>query len=155
LARELKVWAALQHPHILPLEGFYLCDEYKTAVLISEYMGHGELKNYIANMKPSLEERLSLVRDLTSGLAYLHTRDAPIRHGDLKPGNVLVNSDRRALLADFGLSKALDTGPTGFTTGNDIRGTTRYSGPEILLLGKPAESLANDIWSWACLVLEV
>ncbi|KAG8953579.1 hypothetical protein FRC00_006221 [Tulasnella sp. 408] len=85
LARELKVWAGLQHPHILPLLGFYLGDDYKSAMLISEYMDHGDLKNYIAKVKPPLDERLSLVRDLTDGLTYLHTQCVPIRHGDLKP----------------------------------------------------------------------
>lgn len=59
------------------------------------------------------------------------------------------------MLADFGLSKTLDTGPTGFTTGNDARGTVRYSSPEILLQGTAAESLSNDIWSWGCLAMEV
>ncbi|KAG8921503.1 hypothetical protein FRC01_000215, partial [Tulasnella sp. 417] len=83
------------------------------------------------------------VRDLTDGLDYLHTQTVPVRHGDLKPGNVLVNFQRRALLADFGLSRALDSGPTGFTTGNDTRGT-----------GVDAQSLSNDMWSWACLVVE-
>ncbi|KAG8922270.1 hypothetical protein FRC01_014257, partial [Tulasnella sp. 417] len=69
-------------------------------------------------------------------------------------GNVLVNFQRRALLADFGLSRALDSGPTGFTTGNDTRGTVRFSGPEVLLQGVDAQSLSNDMWSWACLVVE-
>ncbi|KAG8906540.1 hypothetical protein FRC01_007983, partial [Tulasnella sp. 417] len=152
LARELKVWARLRHPHVLPLVGFYVGDNYDPAVLISEYMVHGDLKDYIVKMKPSYDERLYLVRDLTDGLAYLHTQF--IRHGDLKSGNVLVNPQRRALLADFGLSKALDIGSTGFTTGNDARATVRFSSPEIMLEGVDAQSLANDIWSWACLVLE-
>ncbi|KAG8974104.1 hypothetical protein FRC05_007852 [Tulasnella sp. 425] len=154
LARELKVWAGLRHPHILPLTGFYLGNDYKTALLISEYMVYGDLKDYIAKMKPSREERLLLVRDLTHGLVYLHTQNPPVRHGDLKPGNVLVNSQCRALLADFGLSKALDAGPTGFTTGNDARCTVRYSSPELLLQGTAGQSLRDDIWSWGCLVLE-
>lgn len=76
------------------------------------------------------------------------------RH-NIRKGNVLVNSDRRALLADFGLSRALDTGPTGFTTGNDARGTVRYSSPEVLLHGAAAASLPGDMWSWGCLVFEV
>ncbi|KAG9046341.1 hypothetical protein FS837_004610 [Tulasnella sp. UAMH 9824] len=135
-------------------------------------MIHGDLKDYITKMTPSYEQRLHLVRsnvgllriglkftphqvrDLTSGLTYLHSQTAPVRHGDLKPGNVLVNLQRRALLADFGLSKALDSGPTGFTTGNDARATVRFSGPEVLLQGVAAQSLANDIWSWGCLTLE-
>lgn len=68
---------------------------------------------------------------------------------------MLVNPDRRALLADFGLSKALDNSPTGFTTGNDARFTIRYSSPEVLLQGTSAESLSNDMWSWGYLVSEV
>ncbi|KAG8913773.1 hypothetical protein FRC01_004392, partial [Tulasnella sp. 417] len=152
LARELKVWAGLRHTHVLPLVGFYVGDNYDSAVLISEYMVHGDLKDYIVKMKPSYDERLYLVRDLTDGLAYLHTQS--VRHGDLKPGNVLVNPQRRALLADFGLSKALDTGPTGFTTGNDVRGTVRFSSPEVMLQDAAAQMLENDIWSWGCLVLE-
>ncbi|KAG9021262.1 hypothetical protein FS837_007402, partial [Tulasnella sp. UAMH 9824] len=117
-------------------------------------MDHGDLKHYFSKNEPSFNERLRLVRDLTDGLAYLHIQDPPIRHGDLKPGNVLVNPYRRALLADFGLSKALNAAPTGFTTGNDARGTVRYSGPEILLEGTAAELLSNDMWSWGCLVSE-
>lgn len=68
---------------------------------------------------------------------------------------MLVSSDRRALLADFGLSTALNAGPTGFTTGNDARYTLRFSSPELLLQDTAVQSLANDIWSWGCLVLEV
>ncbi|KAG8946365.1 hypothetical protein FRC00_009649, partial [Tulasnella sp. 408] len=137
LARELKVWAGLQHPHVLPLLGFYLGEDYQLALLISEYMGHGDLKNYLVKAKPSFNERLCLIRDLTDGLTYLHTQSAPIRHGDLKP--------------------ALGVGPTGFTTCFDgiAKCTVRYSSPEILILGTAAESLSNDIWSWSCLVSEV
>ncbi|KAG8905384.1 hypothetical protein FRC01_008374 [Tulasnella sp. 417] len=91
LARELKVWSGLQHPHVLPLLGFYLGDDYKLAVLISEYMSYGDLKSYILKSKPSFNERLRLVRDLTDGLAYLHSQTAPIRHGDLKPVRCIIS----------------------------------------------------------------
>ncbi|KAG8928924.1 hypothetical protein FRC01_005170 [Tulasnella sp. 417] len=60
LARELKVWAGLRHPHVLPLLGFYLGGDYKTAVLISEYMEYGDLKEYIAKMAPTYNQRLHL-----------------------------------------------------------------------------------------------
>ncbi|KAG9035206.1 hypothetical protein FS837_002000 [Tulasnella sp. UAMH 9824] len=61
LARELKVWAGLEHPHVLPLLGFYLDEEYKMAVLLSEYMVYGDLKDYTVQQKPSWEMRLHLV----------------------------------------------------------------------------------------------
>ncbi|KAG8911547.1 hypothetical protein FRC01_005650, partial [Tulasnella sp. 417] len=153
LARELKVWAGLKHPHVPPLLGFTFCTQ--SAYFIFEYMDDGNLKQYLTNMEPDFQERLSLSRDLIDGLTYLHAQNPPIRHGDLKPGNVLVNANRRAVLADFGLSKALDIGPPGFTFGNDAKHTVRYASPEIVLEGTAAESLSNDIWSWACLILEV
>ncbi|KAG8903838.1 hypothetical protein FRC01_008966, partial [Tulasnella sp. 417] len=61
LARELKVWARLHHPNILPLLGFYLSDDCETASLISEYMVYGDLKDYITKMEPTYFERLQLV----------------------------------------------------------------------------------------------
>lgn len=155
LARELKVWAGLKHPHILPLLGFYLDEEYKNAVLISEYMPYGDMKEFIEQHEPSWELRLDLVRDITDGLAYLHGQNPPIRHGDLKTGNVLITAEKRAMLADFGLSKALAEGPTGLTTSESFKGTLRYCSPELVLDKETGESLSSDIWAWACLVLEV
>ncbi|KAG8948039.1 hypothetical protein FRC04_010081 [Tulasnella sp. 424] len=75
LARELKVWAGLRHPHILPLTGFYLGNDYKTALLISEYMVYGDLKDYIAKMKPSREERLLLA--LTDKMPFADIETEP------------------------------------------------------------------------------
>ncbi|KAG8912352.1 hypothetical protein FRC00_004703, partial [Tulasnella sp. 408] len=70
-------------------------------------------------------------------------------------GNVLVNAERRAILADFGLSKALEEGPTGLTTSEGLKGTIQYFSPELVLDKNMGDSLPSDIWAWACLVLEV
>lgn len=129
LARELKVWARLQHPHILPLLGFYLGEGFETAVLISDYMPYGDLKDFIEQHAPPWRLRLELVRDLTDGLTYLHGQNPPIRHGDLKTGNVVINAEKRAMLADFGLSEVLMEGPTGLTTSETFKGTLRYCSP--------------------------
>ncbi|KAG8929696.1 hypothetical protein FRC01_003918 [Tulasnella sp. 417] len=153
LARELKVWAVLEHSHVLPLLGFYLDKEYKMAVLISEYQVHGDLKDYIEQEKPNLEIRLQLIRDSTDGLAYLHGRSPPIQHGDLKPGNVLINAKREAMLADFGLSKSMEAGSTGLTTSKNLKGTLRYYSPE--LTEDHEVGLPSDIWALGCLALEV
>ncbi|KAG9026774.1 hypothetical protein FS837_004512 [Tulasnella sp. UAMH 9824] len=155
LARELKVWAGLQHPHVLSLLGYYLDKDYKLAVLISDYITHGDLMEYLEQEKPSLDLRLHIVRDLTDGLVYLHQQKPSIRHGDLKPKNVLINAERRAVLADFGLSRALEEAPTGLTTSEGFKGTLRYCSPELIKETDKVHSLASDIWAWACLVLEV
>ncbi|KAG8977550.1 hypothetical protein FRC05_001408 [Tulasnella sp. 425] len=154
LARELRVWAGLRHAHILPLLGYFLDKDYKEALLISEYMIYGDLKDYITQKKPAWDTRLQLIRDTTEGLAYLHGKKPPILHGDLKPRNVLINAERRAMLADFGLSKALKAGPTGLTTSIGIKATLRYASPELMSESDPDRCLPSDIWAWACLALE-
>lgn len=154
LARELKIWAGLRHPHILPLIGYYLDDDYKIAVLISEYMAHGDLKDYIEQCQPTWDARLGLVRDLTDGLAYLHDQNPPVRHGDLKMENVLVSADRRGMLADFGLSRALEEHSTGLSTSDGLKGTLRYYSPELIREENGGHSLPSDIWAWGCLFFE-
>lgn len=154
LARELKVWAGLQHQHVLPLSGYYLDKNYKTAVLISEYMIHGDLKEFIEQERPSWDLRLQLIRDSTDALAYLHAQSPPIRHGDLKTGNILINAEQQAMLADFGLSRALEEGATGLTTSDGVKGTLRYYSPELVSDPPADRGLPSDIWAWACLALE-
>lgn len=96
-----------------------------------------------------------MVRDLTDGLAYLHGKTSPVRHGDLKTRNILINGEVRAVLADSGLSKALGEGPTGLTTSDSFKGTLRYCSPEVVKDSASSHSLPSDIWAWACLILEV
>ncbi|KAG8896066.1 hypothetical protein FRC00_006548, partial [Tulasnella sp. 408] len=173
LARELKVWARLHHAHILPVLGYYLDDSYRIAVLISAYQTHGDLKDYLEQEDRPWDIRIQLTRDSADGLAYLHSQDPPIRHGDLKPvddfvskfhlsaeassiqGNVLISIERKAMLADFGLSQTLEDGPTGLTT-SSLKGTVRYYSPELVNPEQDAPSnLSSDIWAWACVALEV
>ncbi|KAG8916432.1 hypothetical protein FRC01_003153 [Tulasnella sp. 417] len=156
-ARELKVWAAAKHPNILELVGFYLSENYGCAQLISAYIAHGNVKDYIKTCNPRLEIRLNLVKGLTSGINYLHTCDPPICHGDLKPSNVLVNDNIEALLCDFGLATFIDESgaSSGLTTSKSVKGSTRYMSPELHLENEVKHTLGSDMWAWACTVLEV
>ncbi|KIO28695.1 hypothetical protein M407DRAFT_71521, partial [Tulasnella calospora MUT 4182] len=154
-ARELRVWARLSHPHILSLLGYYLDQDRKKAILVSDYMSNGDLKEYIEDKNPSWNVRLELARDIADGLSYLHTRAPFICHGDLKMGNILVSAQLRAVLADFGLSTILEEEGTGMTTSTGLKGTVRYYSPELILEADVKHSLQSDIWAWGCLILEV
>ncbi|KAG8916434.1 hypothetical protein FRC01_003155 [Tulasnella sp. 417] len=157
LAREVKVWAAAKHPNILELVGFYLSENYECAQLISAYIAHGNVKDYIKTCNPGLEIRLNLVKGLTSGINYLHTCDPPICHGDLKPSNLLVSDSIEAVLCDFGLATFIDESgaSSGLTTSKSVKGSTRYMSPELLLETGVKHTLGSDMWAWACTVLEV
>lgn len=70
LARELRIWARLDHPNILRLIGYYLSPDMVTAQLISPLAQHGHLGEYITRSKPSQEKRMELVNENR----YVHTR---------------------------------------------------------------------------------
>ncbi|KIO24312.1 hypothetical protein M407DRAFT_102030 [Tulasnella calospora MUT 4182] len=160
LARELKIWAQARHPNILELIGFHLSENYEIAQLISPFLRHGNVSQYIAKVQPGVGTRIEFVKDTAAGLEYLHTCDPPICHGDLKAANVLVTDDTRVVLCDFGLAEVLesaDDGPSGLTTSRSIRGSTRYMAPELILAmdGVSRRTLESDVWAWGCLLFEV
>jgi eukaryotic-like serine/threonine-protein kinase len=99
-------------------------------------------------------ERISRLKDamqqLCQALACIHGRG--LIHRDLKPGNVLVNDDRRVKLMDFGLAKFLAN--DGSVTGSGrIVGTYRYMAPE-QALGEPMDGRA-DLYSLGVMLYEL
>lgn len=68
---------------------------------------------------------------------------------------MLISPAQRAILTDFGLSRAVEEGSTGFTTSEGLKGTLRYLSPELVQDSTIGQSLESDIWAWACLVMEV
>ncbi|KAG8962420.1 hypothetical protein FRC00_009560 [Tulasnella sp. 408] len=78
--REVKIWAALQHPNIAPLLGFNLSGEVS---IISPWYINGNVAAYLEN-NPNLE-KLDLIRQVAAGVSYLHGRNPVIVHGDIKP----------------------------------------------------------------------
>ncbi|KAG8938038.1 hypothetical protein FRC00_000779 [Tulasnella sp. 408] len=96
LARELYVWAALDHPNVLELLGFAF--EEGGPCLISPWCGYGTLQEYLQKFPDANRRRL--VREIAGGLRYLHLQTPPIIHGDLKTvsqgfylGNQLPKND--------------------------------------------------------------
>ncbi|KAG8895692.1 hypothetical protein FRB99_000382, partial [Tulasnella sp. 403] len=84
LARELLVWATLNHPNVLPLLGFHLSVKLDEAWLVSPLAPKGNIYDFLEHEHPPLEKRLELAKDTAKGLEYLHTRTPPICHGDIK-----------------------------------------------------------------------
>ncbi|KAI6107806.1 kinase-like domain-containing protein, partial [Pisolithus croceorrhizus] len=93
------------------------------------------------------------LEDIASGLYYVHSHDlGPIVHGDLKGLNVLVSSDRRALLSDFGLSTP-NTPTSSMSVDTPRGGSCRWIAPE--LLDDCPASTASDVWAFGMTTLEL
>src|SRR5262249_41918538 len=79
--------------------------------------------------KLSVEETLAIVEQALAGLGAAHEQG--MVHRDIKPGNILLDTrHRRALLADFGLVKSLESSATGHTATGVVMGTVDYIAPE-------------------------
>ncbi|KAG8950766.1 hypothetical protein FRC04_007185 [Tulasnella sp. 424] len=158
LARELRIWATLQHPNILGLLGYYLSKDYEIAQLVSVYMVNGNVSQYLDKNQPvDIVTRLKFVQGVTSGLQYLHEFNPPVCHGDLKPANVLISDELDAVICDFGVASVIDqaAGPSGLTTSRTVKGSLRYMSPELLLEVDVKHTLPSDIWAWACTTYEI
>jgi eukaryotic-like serine/threonine-protein kinase len=126
--REIKVAAALQHPHILPLydsgeaDGllFYVMPYVDGLSLRDKLQKEGELP---------IGEAVRILRDIADALTEAHRHG--VVHRDLKPENVMLRG-RHALVMDFGVAKALSeaTGRQSLTTIGVALGTPTYMAPE-------------------------
>ncbi|KIO16809.1 hypothetical protein M407DRAFT_62296, partial [Tulasnella calospora MUT 4182] len=87
------------------------------------------------------------IRDVTRGVEYLHTRNPPIIHGDLKSINILVTSKCCAVITDFGSARRLTKKDPG------TQYTLRWAAPELLMDDEPG--LWSDIWSLGWIWYEV
>ena len=91
--------------------------------------------------------QLSLLKDICLGMAYLHEQN--VIHRDLKSANVLLDSENRGLISDFGLSKANTIG----TITMSALGTPHWMAPETLRGDR--YSASADVWAFGVIVFEV
>ncbi|KAG8919008.1 hypothetical protein FRC02_001991, partial [Tulasnella sp. 418] len=155
LLKEMNIWRHLNHPNVAPLLGLTI-PAHEPPSLISPWFQNGNVTKYLG-FHPQAD-RIRILRDLSRGLAYLHSQD--IVHGDIKPENALVGGDGKAHWCDFGLSHFLEgaAGCTGQTSSSTFRsGTTRFFSPEQVTNENPPQRKTTmmDIWAFGCLIAQV
>ncbi|KAF7974087.1 hypothetical protein HWV62_13391 [Athelia sp. TMB] len=118
--------------------------------LVSRFMPHNKFLVYIASHPLQKKEK---AMEIALGLQYLHSRNPPVIHGDIKPDNILISDTGVAQLNDFGTSRILDV--QGFTT--KAMRNMRYTAPELLPITETEEDFRpttqSDIFSLAMLLL--
>lgn len=99
---ELDLLSRLNHPHLLGLEEFYFTNQGGNYLL--NYilpLANMDLMSYIQRVKPSLDEKISLMYKIASGVSFMHLQG--YYHCDLKASNILM-FDNEPKIADYGLS---------------------------------------------------
>ena len=101
LKAEARLQMQLHHPNIVKCLGMVF--EPNNYGLILEHMEHGEIGNFLKRNN-NLETKLRVIKDVATGMNYLHSLTPPVIHGDLKIHNVLIGRELRATICDFGFS---------------------------------------------------
>jgi serine/threonine protein kinase len=147
--RESRVAGSLSHPNICTVHDYFEHDG--TPYIAMEFIERGSLRPYVGTM--NLAQIGGVLEGLLAGLA--HGEQHGIVHRDLKPENLMVTSDGRVKIADFGIAKATNNMQTGAfltATGTTV-GTPTYMAPEQAMaqdIGPP-----TDLYSVGCMAFEM
>ena len=149
---EARAAGALSHQNIVAVYDWGE-DETEDGIvpyLVTEYLGGGSLRRILDRGRPlSPSQTLIVGLDASRALAHAHRRG--LVHRDVKPGNLLFDTEGRLRLADFGLARALAeaswTEPAGATIG-----TARYASPE-QAMGRRLDG-RSDVYSLAMVLTE-
>ncbi|XP_040380682.1 putative leucine-rich repeat receptor-like serine/threonine-protein kinase At2g24130 [Oryza brachyantha] len=177
--RECEVLRRTRHKNLVRV--ITTCSTATFHALVLPLMPHGSLEGHLypprggddnpAGGGLDLGRLMSIVSDVAEGLAYLH-HYAPVRvvHCDLKPSNVLLDDDMRAVISDFGIAKIISGAGAGAAAGDGasstsdesapcnsitglLQGSVGYIAPEYGLGGHPSPQ--GDVYSFGVMTLEL
>jgi serine/threonine protein kinase len=123
--QEAKTAAKLDHPNIIPI--YRVESEEGLVYIVMKYVSGQSLEDLLAKGPLPIARVRQVLREAALALGHAHRRR--IVHRDVKPANIMLESDGRVILTDFGISKALEGG-SGFTGTGAIIGTPHYMAPE-------------------------
>jgi len=146
--REAKVAAGLEHPHVLPVYDFG--QDGGRPYLVMQYVGGGSVAQRMTHGAVRAAQAVDWLRGVAGALDFAHRRG--VLHRDVKPANVLLGEDGRALLADFGIAKAGEAS-TRLTATGIVLGTPAYMAPELILGGEARP--ASDLYALAVMAYEL
>jgi tRNA A-37 threonylcarbamoyl transferase component Bud32/tetratricopeptide (TPR) repeat protein len=148
--REIEIAATLHHPHILPL-----FDSGSADGLLYYVMPHVEgesLRIRLSDDRPvPVVDALRIAREVAEALDYSHRHG--VVHRDIKPENILLQ-DGQAIVADFGIARAIDVASDGVGEGLRGTGTPAYMSPEQATPNAVVDGRA-DIYALGCVVYEM
>ncbi|EOA20086.1 hypothetical protein CARUB_v10000360mg [Capsella rubella] len=153
---EIESLGRLRHRNLVNLQGW--CKHKNDLLLIYDYIPNGSLDSLLYT-KPrrsgavlSWKARFQIAKGIASGLLYLHEEwEQIVIHRDVKPSNVLIDSDMNPRLGDFGLARLYERGSKSRTT--VVVGTIGYMAPELARNGN--SSAASDVFAFGVLLLEI
>ncbi|GKV25844.1 hypothetical protein SLEP1_g35227 [Rubroshorea leprosula] len=152
---EVTTISNLHHRNLVKLFGWYY--ESNELLLVYEIMPNGSLDKFIfqeADTILSWERRHGIICGVARALDYLHYGcERRVLHRDVKPSNIMLDSEFNARLGDFGLARTIQVSEKTHHSTKEIAGTPRYMAPEIFHTRKA--TVETDVYAFGVLILEV
>ncbi|XP_057520107.1 uncharacterized protein LOC130800532 isoform X2 [Amaranthus tricolor] len=148
--KEICIMRKLRHPNVLLFMG--ACYSQERLAIVTEFLPRGSLFKILhrSNQVLDLKRRLRMALDVARGMNYLHRRNPPIVHRDLKSSNLLVDKNWNVKVGDFGLSKLKNA---TFLTAKSGGGTPQWMAPEVLRNDPSNEK--SDVFSFGVILWEL
>ncbi|XP_003599324.2 putative receptor protein kinase ZmPK1 [Medicago truncatula] len=149
---EVNIIGMLNHMNLIGMLGYCLAGKHRLLVL--EFVEKGSLAENLSSNALDWGKRYNIALGTAKALAYLHEECLEwILHCDIKPQNILIDSDYRPKIVDFGLSKLLHRNNLNNSSFSRMRGTRGYMAPE-WIFNLPITSKV-DVYSYGIVVLEM
>ena len=151
LRREISLMAKVRHPNLLLFMAAVLDSPSNTPIIITELMDTNLRQAYHNAQLTNNGVKLSILRDVSAALNYLHLQSDPIIHRDVSSANVLLlalpNNKWRGKLSDFGSANLVQHASTPGP------GAVMYTAPEVF--ERKQQTTKMDVYSFGKLLCEV
>uniref|UniRef100_A0A671XZ85 Tyrosine-protein kinase n=1 Tax=Sparus aurata TaxID=8175 RepID=A0A671XZ85_SPAAU len=151
--REIEILKSLQHENIVKYKGVCYSAGRRNLRLIMEYLPYGSLRDYLIKHKDHFDSMklLHYASQICKGMDYLAIKR--YIHRDLATRNILVESEMRVKIGDFGLTKVLPQDKEYYTVREPGESPIFWYAPESLTESK--FSVASDVWSFGVVLYEL
>uniref|UniRef100_A0A803PF83 Uncharacterized protein n=1 Tax=Cannabis sativa TaxID=3483 RepID=A0A803PF83_CANSA len=157
ISKEINIMQKINHSNLIRLSG--ICFNGGFWYLVYEYAANGPLSSWIHHKRKdgrflNWSQRIQIALDVATGLNYLHNfANSSHVHKDIKSSNILLDSDFRAKIANFGLTRSTQGHDGQYSLTKHVVGTIGYMAPEYLENGVVSTKL--DVYAFGVVLLEM
>lgn len=147
--KEIRLTMRLSHPNIINIVAYDVDQDRKWYIMP---LYSSSLVNVLPGLYGQYDRQYTIISEILNGVIYLHSEG--VLHRDLKPQNILYNSDSDIVINDFGLGRQVNSDSDRLTRLGDAFGTARYTAPEQFIDASTADR-RSDIFSLGRIIEDI